>query len=469
MPIVPLFGLSQQGKSSSVTSQRHLNMYAEITQDADKSTVAYFGTPGTQLFYSFGDTPVRGSIAVGDYKYDVHRGTFWEVNNAGVKVNRGTLSTTSGRVDMVSNGTQIAIVDGTNMYCYTIATNAFATVTSGLFASPTTITFQDGYGIASFANSGQFQISASYDFKTWDALDYATAESNPDNLVRVIADHGEVTLAGSDTVEFWGNSGGQDFPYSNQRGATLEFGLAARWSLVKYNDSLAGLFKNRMGQVQVMVLVGHSIKPLSSAEHSYLINQYSTVSDATAFSYMLGGHPMLQVNFPSAGKSWLYDATTSLWSELQSGLSGGRHIAEIQCDYINKTRVSDYANGNVYTLTADAYTDNGTAIPREIITKHTLDNYNRMTISRLQVDFEAGVGLVSGQGSDPQVMLQVSKDNGHTWGPERWTSMGKIGAYLTRAFWLRLGMARDWLFKLRITDPVKVVITGASIDAQARR
>jgi hypothetical protein len=469
MPIVPLFGLGQKGKSPVVTSQRHLNLYAEITQEAEKSSVSYYGTPGTELFYSFGDTPVRGSIAVGDFKYDVHRGTFWEVNNAGVQVNRGTLSTTSGRVDIVSNGVQIAIVDGTNMYCYTIATNAFVTVSSGLFANPATITFQDGYGIASFANSGQFQISALYDFTTWGALDFATAESNPDSLVRVIADHGEVILAGSDTVEFWGNSGGQDFPYSNMRGATLEFGLAARWSLVKYNDSLAGLFKNRMGQVQVMVLVGHAIKPISSLEHSYLINQYATVSDATAFSYMLGGHPMLQINFPSAGKSWLYDAMTNLWTELESGLSGGRHIAEIQCDFLNKTRVSDYSNGNVYTLSADVYTDNGALIPREIITRHTLSNYNRLFIHRLQVDIETGVGTVSGQGSNPQIMLQVSKNNGRKWGVERWTTMGKIGAYLTRALWLRLGMSRDWLFKFRITDPVKVVITGGSIDADAGR
>ena len=36
----------------------------------------------------------------------------------------------------------------------------------------------------------------------------------------------------------------------------------------------------------------------------------------------------------------------------------------------------------------------------------------------------------------------------------------------TRAIWWRLGAARDWVFKIRITDPVKVVIAGASIDAK---
>ena len=66
-------------------------------------------------------------------------------------------------------------------------------------------------------------------------------------------------------------------------------------------------------------------------------------------------------------------------------------------------------------------------------------------------------------------MLQVSKDNGHNWGNEMWVGIGAIGAFLTRAIWRRLGSAYDWTFKLRITDPVKVVITSAFMDAEPRK
>lgn len=465
MALINLFGLGQRGKSPVVTAQRHMNLYAEITQEAEKSNVVFYGTPGLLLFTSFGDTPVRGAIVVGDYLYAVHRGTFWQVDNAGAKTSRGTLTTTSGRVDLAHNGTQIVVADGTSMYCYTIATTAFATVSSSLLANPVTVTFQDGYFLASFANSGQFQKSASYDGTSWNALDFATAESNPDYLIRIFADHGEVVLPGADTTEFWGNTGAADFPYENQRGTTQEFGLAARWSLVKYNDSLAGVFKNKMGQVQVMRLAGHSFVPLSTPEHSALINAYSTVSDATAFSYMLGGHPMLQVNFPTAGKSWLFDALTGMWTHLESGLNGDRHRGEILVDYLNKPRVTDYANGNIYTLDASTYTDNGTAIKRQIVGRHIFHGKNRTHLSYLQIGFETGVGITTGQGSDPQVVLRVSKDNGRTWGPERWRPLGKIGEYLTRVTWNRLGAAFDWLFEITITDPVKVVITNAFAGA----
>ena len=470
MTIANLFGVNQQGKSSTVTSQSHKNLYAEIIQDAEKSRVVYYGTPGKLLFTSFGNTPVRGGIAIGDFIYYVHRGVFWQVNNAGVKVNRGTLTSTTGRVQMAYNGTQIAIVDSTfvGFYMFVIATNVFSTVTTNVIGVPIDVTFQDGSGIFGYAD-GKFQITDAYAFQTLNALDFATAESNPDGLSRVIADHGEVVLAGTETIEFWGNTGAQDFPYSNQRGSTLEFGLAAPWSLVKYNDSLAGLFKNRMGQVQVMIMQGHALRKISSPEVDFLINQYSAVSDATAFSYMLGGHPMYQINFSSVGKSWLYDVSTDMWTSLESGLSGGRDRGEIQVDYINKTRITDYTTGDVYTLDADTYTDNGTPIPREIISRHIANGLDRLVINKLQVDFETGVGLISGQGSDPQVMMSYSKDNGHTWSNENWITLGAIGVYTARAIWRRLGTSYDWVFKFRITDAIRVVITQAAIDAQARK
>jgi hypothetical protein len=468
MPVYPLFALGQEGKSPTVTAQRHVNIYAEPSDD--KSQLNFYGTPGTTLFTSFGDTPVRGWLAVGDFIYCVHRGTFYEVNNAGVRTARGTIGTTEGRVRMSFNGTQLTVVDGggQRIYVYTVATNAFDTVTTNLIGTPIDVTYQDSYTILTLAD-GRIQISAQYDSKTLDALDFATAESNPDGLVRGIADHGELVLCGENTTEFWGNSGGQDFPYSNIRGATLEWGLAAPSSLVKYNDSLAGLFKNVMGQVQVMMLAGHALKKISSPELDSIINGYSAVSDATAIAYMLGGHPMYQINFPTAGKSWLFDSLSGMWSPLESGLSGGRHIAELHCDYINQPRVADYANGNIYTLDPEAYTDNGTPIVREIVTKHVSNNYQQEAIHSLQLDFETGVGLVSGQGSDPQAMLQVSRDNGHTWGNERWVSMGAIGKYKARVKWNRLGAARDFVFKIRVTDPVKFVLTGGSIEAEPRR
>lgn len=461
---VPFFGLGQTGKSKTVTAQRHLNLYAEVTE-GEKSKIVFYGTPGLASFSeSNGDTPIRGWIAVSNLIYYVHRGTLYSINNAGTRTSLGTLNTSTGRVDMAYDGAVILMVDGTNGYTFTISGSTFAQVADAQFPNGSnTVAWLDGQFIAD-AGSGSDSFYISSDGSSWTALDFATAESAPDGLVRVFVDHGQILLFGERTIEPWGNIGGQGFPFAPIKGGISQFGLAARWSLTSYNDTVAFVGKNRDGQVQVMRMDGNTPRPISTQEIDSIINGYSSVSDATAFSYMLGGHPMLQVNFPTPLKSWLYDATTGLWSPLEYGLNGARHRGEMSIDFLNKVRIADYTNGNIYTLDPDTYTDNGTAIAREIITRHTYKGNTEVTIDKLYVDMEVGVGLATGQGSNPQVMLQVSKNNGKTWGSEIWKTIGAIGEYSTRVVWRRLGQARDWLFKLRVTDPVKVVFVFGDIN-----
>ena len=463
MPIVPLFGIGQKGKSSNVSSQRRVNLFAEIQQDQEKSRMVFYGRHGRLLFATFGDTPARGGVVVNDRLFVVHRGTFWEVNNAGVKTSRGTVSTTSGRVDMASDGAVILVTTGTNGYTYDLVADTLTVIAdSDFFQTARTCGWLAGQFIADTGDGDQFQISA--DGVSWDALDVASAESAPDGLQRVFVDHGELMLPGIETTEFWAVSGDADFPFAPVRSNTLPYGLAARWSLCKFNDSVAGLFRSSMGQVQVMRFEGYTPRPISNPELDSIINGYSAVSDATAFSRMQGGHPLYQINFPTAMASWEFDALTGLWSEVQYGLNGGRDRGEFCIDFINKPRLFDYENGNIYTVDADTYDDNGDPIRSVLVSRHFFAEYNRVIVNRLFIDFESGVGLATGQGTDPQVMLRISRDGGHTWGNQLAASIGKIGEYLKQAEFRCLGVARDWVFELAITDPVKRVIIGAAID-----
>jgi hypothetical protein len=167
---------------------------------------------------------------------------------------------------------------------------------------------------------------------------------------------------------------------------------------------------------------------------------------------------MYQINFPTANESWLFDGQSQSWSKVQSG-SSGRHRAEMQCQLVSKNYVADYSNGKLYRLAEGVYTDDGATIVREMVCKH-LSTGDFTTISALWVEMEAGVGLENGQGSDPQLMMQISRDGGHEWGNEIWRSIGAVGKYKTRAVFNRLGASRDWLFKFRITDPIKPVFVA---------
>ena len=51
--------------------------------------------------------------------------------------------------------------------------------------------------------------------------------------------------------------------------------------------------------------------------------------------------------------------------------------------------------------------------------------------------------------------------------PTHWSSIGVQGAYQNRAIWRRLGQARDRIFEVVVTDPIKAVITAANLKADA--
>lgn len=413
---IPILGLGIQGRSANLSAMRRLNLYLEINPEGDKSKVSAHPTPGLAGFCDLGDTPARGMRAVGDYLYVVHRGTFYEINNGGIATSRGTMTTTSGRVSMADNGIEIFIADGsTKGYVYTIATTAFAAVTSANAIISDTVTFLDGYFIVSEAASGRFRFSNVYAGATWLANSFATAEANPDKLIAVVAERGLLALFGEFTMEVWSNVGTSPVPFARVQGATQEWGLAARWSLCKFDETVIFLGRNRLGQVSVIRLTGLQASRVSPPDLDHLINGYSTFADAAGFSYMLNGHPMYQLNFPTASRSWLYDGKTGAWSELEStGLT--RHRAEMSSQHLGAIRVADYANGKIYTLSPSVYTDNGKMIAREIQSGHSYAaKYNNLFMSELRLDLETGVGLATGQGSDPQVMLSISHDGGHTW------------------------------------------------------
>ncbi len=465
---IPMFGIGLQGKSPNVTSSTLINAYFEFHEEKDRTAVSVHGTPGLTQWVDKGDTPWRGlhAFPTNSLLYGVHRGTFYSINNAKVLVNLGTINSTSGRVDICDDGTYITVVDGAEIYTYNTSTPAtpIAAVTDAdRPTSPNTCAFQGARILTDENGTGQFKGGGNYDPTAWSAIDFATAESNPDDLIRVTNYRGTVTLFGTHTTEFWSNVGGSGFPYTRIMQADIEYGLAARWSVANFMGSYAFLAKNLEGQVTVMMLNGYNPPTrISNFELESLINNYSTVGDAAGFGYMLGGHPMYQLNFSAAGKSWLYDGSTGYWSELRYGATA-RHRAEIGVDFINQTVVADYENGKLYLLDDDTYTDNGDSIHTILRGRHIYTDKKKVRFTRLELGLEPATALVSGQGSDPVAGLRVSKDGGHSYGTQTFATMGKIGEYKDRCIWRRLGSGRDLVCEVTITEPIKRVITDSTL------
>lgn len=468
---VQLFGVGLKGKSPAITAQKRVNCYLEQQEEQDKSKLVLIGTPGLNAFCTtIGALPSRGMWPVNTLatplNFSVHGGTLYSLNNAGTATAVGTIGTTTGDVSMADDGTFLVLVDGSKGYYYNmLAPAGLNQIVDGNFTtSPKTVTWQDTYFIVTSGLTNQFQLAKNADPTTWPAVQINFTGAAPGALQAGIADHSVLVLLGDVYGEFWQDTGSPDFPYAVIPGSAQEFGLGAPFSLCKFDNSLAGLFKNKMGEVNISRMAGFRLQQISSLELDAIINDrsiYTTVSDATAYGYMLGGHPMYQINFPTVGKTWEFDAASKAWGERQA-TDGTRYWGNKFAAFQNRKLVSDYRNGNIYEISTSTFSDNGSSIPMEVVSKHIWSDDKYIGIEQIQIDVQAGVGLSSGQGVNPLLDLQVSKDGGNTFTSVGYASVGALGQYTQRVIWRSLGSARDWVLKLRITDPVKRIVTGAT-------
>jgi hypothetical protein len=462
-------GLGQLARSNFVTANSITNMAVEQRPAGEKSVSVLFGTPGLRLFVDLGPEPVRGGLAFEelDVCFVVHLGNLFEINNIGVTTLRGTLLTTAGRVGMSHNSVQVIIVDGLAGYIYNSVTHAFAQITDADFpANPATVAYLGRRFVVSIQDSSRFQVSDIDDGLAWDVLNFANAEVSPDQIVRAYASNGQLILPGYLTTEFWGNSGTADFPFSQLEGTATEWGLAARYSIARFDNTFAMLVQNRMGQVMVAKMNGYLPQKISSQDMDFIINQYPVTTDASALSYMCNGHPMYQINFPSVPASWLFDGsqTPGQWSRVKS-FGSARHLADFGFTLLGQQIVGDFSTGRLHRLDCNALTDNGASIEREIVSETVANpGLEWLQVDCLRLDMEVGGGVATGQGSNPQIGLSVSRDNGKTWGAQMWKSMGEMGEYLPRVEWRRLGTARSFVFKISLSDPVALVIVSATLN-----
>jgi hypothetical protein len=470
VPKLNLFGVGTFSSSRAITAQRRINCYVELRKENEKTSYAVLGRPGLNAFVTtLGVNPTRGMWAVNTLTtpllFVVQGNRLTSITNSGVTSTIGTLSTSSGDVSMVDDGTYLMIVDGTKGYWYNMVTpGALTIITDGNFTtSPGTVTWQDTYFIVTSNLTNQFQLSSNGTPVTWPAVNINFTGTAPGSLQAGIADHSVLFLFGDVYTEFWQDAGNPDFPYALIPGSAQEFGLVAPASLAKFDNSLMGLFQNKMGGRNVSRMSGFNLTKVSDTDIDYLLSSYTSVADARGYGFMIGGHPLYVLNIPSSNICFVYDGLSNIWTEWQD-YQGNIFWGDKFAQFVNRLVVSDVRNGNVYEMTLNTYSDNTQLIPIELTSRHVWNEDHYIGISRLQVDFQSGVGLVSGQGEIPVVDLQVSKDGGNTFYSVGYSSLGKLGEYTQRVIWNTLGAARDWVFKLRLTDPVKTVITGANVE-----
>lgn len=461
---IGLIGPSYEERSLPFDAQRSVNFYISVDPQG-KEQAALYGTPGLSLFATAGSGPVRGAFSSANGRAFVVSGAnLYELSSAGVATSLGTLVGSSGVVYMDENPTQLFICDGAEGYTLTYSTNTFAQVTDADFPIAGTMTFLDSYFIVNSVNTGRFYISAVNDGTSWGALNYANAESSPDSLKRVLNAVGQLWLFGDKTTEIWTNTGDSTFPFQRISGAKMEVGIMSPASAVAVDNSVFWVGQDNYGSGSVYRAKGFSPQQISTPPITRKLQDATDKENIRGFSYQEDGHVFYMITGGGLETSLCYDLVTQQWHERAYTNNSGvfeQHRGCCAMYAFDKTLVGDRENGNIYEMSLEYYSDAGDALVSERTFTHLSDEGKRIRYNALELGFETGVGLQSGQGSNPVVSMQLSKDGAKTWSDWHDAAIGAAGAYQTKVMFRRLGVAEQMTFKIRVSDPVKRAIIGA--------
>lgn len=502
-----IFGAGQKSRFAAISAQERENVYVEWTDgkpgEADRGKAIFLGFPGLSLFGNYGAGPLRGWWVVPGqpYLYAVYGNTLYRIANDGSLTQIGTLLTSAGRVAMADNGAQLMLVDNPNGYIWQIsgvsaatgqAAGTFAQILAAGFLGASDVSYVDNAFITVVPGtnpltSQQWQQSNLADGTGWSGVAFSLADSVSDPLIKIKGFVGLAYLFGPESTEFWQNLGLSPFQFGRNPATTKMIGLAAVGSVAECSgiplggqtvDALGVLGQTHDGQVQPYLLTGMTYLPIGSPEAINAINGYGLVSDCLGSSYERDKHRFYQLAFPSAGVTWVYDTLSGVWSKRKSytpaaGLGVWRGGLAVK--FLGRTLFADVADGTVYVHDPAALTEWNNPLQaaqplvRRMTSVQLFENDDVQVLDEFQMDVAEGLGGAAGQGSAPQMMLEISRDKGQTWSAPYAVSVGPMGAYKQRALWRRLGRARNTTVRVTLSDPVPFLCTGEKVTLRRGR
>ena len=486
---IPLFCFGTYTAIAKVIDgESAVNVFCETAESPGaRSQIALLKAPGKELFAQIPEAGVSCIETVNGRTFAAGS-QLYEIFSNGTTIVRGSLGGTQPltQCQIVFNEGQLMALNNGNLYVLTLATNVFTAVNmaqlQGGAGSVAQIGFADGYGFAWFTNTHTFQQSQLEDFTTWSGLDVATVSLFPDNFITFICDHREAWFMSGKKSAGYYNSGSGFPSYIPIQGAFAEFGAVAQSATVQADNTVCWLGADERGAGVAYRLNGYSEQRISTFAVEFIWQQYSTISDARAYTYQENGHTFWVIWFPSGsfeggqGATWAYDFSTQLWHQRGSwNTTAGKFDADHSQSHtfnFGKHLVGDWASGNIYHSSSSILTDNA-GILRWLRRSPTTNDENQYVyFGEFEADMQVGTGpqppLTDGNGNprQPQVVLRWSDDGGFSWSSAYILNCGYAGEFNKRVRRVQCGRARKRVWELSGTDAVQSVIVAAYTTAE---
>lgn len=472
--VLPITNGFYVSNSLPISAQECTNWYVVVESAPALAQETLRGTPGIEQVETSGTIlqANRGCHTMAGVPYFVNGTKLYQLDQTQViptevydLVELGTVAGTA-RCSMADNGTQLMVlVPGGNGYIYNHVTDTFSQITDVDFTAngnPQFVVFVDGYFVVT-TDTKKFIVSALNDGLSWNALDYGTAESDPDVIVAPIVFKNQLFISGSQTFEAFQNIGGAEFPFQ-RTGLFLEKGVFSPYSLVNTQDTFMWVGGGQNESPAIWAFAGNSTQKISTVAIDFILKSLTNDQLAAIYSWTYSQNGAYFVAFALPTSTLVYDHASKRWHERKSYIEGeqvGYRVSGITQAY-NQIFCGDTIDGRIGKLNPDLFTEYSANIIRTVATQPFQANMVSISVPMLELTVESGVGNAAV--TDPVIAMDRSKD-GKTWSDQRLKPLGKQGEYDRRAIWYRNGRAgRFEVFRFTLSDAVKPVIIQLAGD-----
>lgn len=459
------------------SAQRCINMYPVYGENAAYAKAYLDCTPGIVEVEMTGDDiegyPRGDAVANGKF-YRASGGNMYYIAPDYSVTNLGSIAT-GDLVSMATNGKWLVIVVPGSAIAYAVDTTSdtLSIIDDVNFLASDTVVFIDGYFVFTASDKKRFFLSNINDPFNFDPLAFGTAESSPDGIIAAAVDHNQLLIFGSETIEFFQNTGATPMPFQRIPGALIEKGTYSRYMIQNYDNTvvflgggineLPGIYRINSSSSVVKISSNAIDTKLQQFDIDYMAEYALSFSYASNGAYFVGFTILPTSPTSRVGLTLVYDVTAStiagmnVWHERISPSTVIWRVNSVSLVY-NKLHVSYYLSGeNLGYLSEDIFTEMGEVVRREVITQPFYDMNKSLFLSNLELTLEQGV--LNADNESPEIVMEFSDDGARTWSNRFTRTIGNIGEYWRRTFWRMIGKTpTNRVFKFWMTEPVKLAI-----------
>lgn len=305
-------------------------------------------------------------------------------------------------------------------------------------------------------------------YDDYGAQQYFNAESASDNVVSITAVGANLYLFGSKTIEIWQRGTGEYETWIRQSYTTnASNGLQAPYSVAVCGSNLYYLGSGESYAKGILSVSGQVYTKISDDWLDQKLLK-ETSDTAYGFAYALGSHNFYVLQLQNLQETWVYDLDTKEWHQrvsrvLESGAeSRWRPSALI---WYRGEFLAFCNDGAAYRHMDDYWYEDFYGDDKLPMVRHrqgaVLVN-NNMPFIFEELAIECNVGCWNDYKLQPQLLLEVSKDGGNTFGNVRSCALGRTGDYSHRVRYLGLGMNRLCVLRVTYSHPTSLELTSCS-------